>query len=274
MGVVQPLVGVGVPATAAWKTSGRRSTAPAARNPPNDSHGSPPAPGPGRGSALPVGVRNYGSVPEQRFRYIPRCSSSCSSSSERWRACSPDVGPTVARRTSRSWCCATNSGCSSARRVGPDSKHQTGCSSRRRAAASRESDGRRRWLHRRPCCDGTANSCAGSGPTGTPSHQGVPQLPQRSGSWCSGSLARTPDGGCVRIQGELRKLGIHLGATTIPHAAQEAGPRSGSKAGRPELDRVSAGAGARRRRLRPLRRGDPVAQHEGGPRTALHADAR
>jgi hypothetical protein len=143
---------------------------------------------------LPVGVRNYGSVPEQRFRYIPRCSSSCSSSSERWRACSPDVGPTVARRTSRSWCCATSSGCSSARRVGPDSKHQTGCSSRRRAAASRESDGRRRWLHRRPCCDGTANSCAGSGPTGTPSHQGVPQLPQRSGSWCSGSLARTPDG--------------------------------------------------------------------------------
>ncbi len=37
----------------------------------------------------------------------------------------------------------------------------------------------------------------------------------RSVSSSSGSLGRTPATGCVRIGGELRKLGIRVGATTI-----------------------------------------------------------
>ena len=43
----------GPTATAAWKASGRRSTAPAARNRRTTSHGSRPGSGPGRGSASP-----------------------------------------------------------------------------------------------------------------------------------------------------------------------------------------------------------------------------
>jgi hypothetical protein len=45
----------GPTATAAWKASGRRSTAPAARNRRTTSHGSRPGLGPGRGSASPPG---------------------------------------------------------------------------------------------------------------------------------------------------------------------------------------------------------------------------
>jgi hypothetical protein len=66
------------------------------------------------------------------------------------------------------------------------------------------------WSRRRRCCGGTASSFVARGPTAGrrrragPSRAGAPGLLIRMGR-------ENPRWGCVRIQGELRKLGIRLG---------------------------------------------------------------
>jgi putative transposase len=66
------------------------------------------------------------------------------------------------------------------------------------------------------------SSCAASGPTVVEAPAGRPSIRRRrisSSVWAE----RTPDGGCVRIQGELSKLGIRVGASTIRRILRRGG---------------------------------------------------
>ena len=164
---------------------------------------------------------------------------------------------TTVPRTSRSSSSAISSGCCSGPRADPSSGPSTRVLL---AAASRAMPRdrwvaflvnpstllrwhrelvRRKWTYRRAC------------------HPGRPPIdPERRAITLR--LAReNPRWGCVRIQGELRKLGTCLGATTI---------RNLLGTGRPHLQRVPAGPGGGRNRVRPLHRLDGLAADALRPR--------
>jgi len=87
------------------------------------------------------------------------------------------------------------------------------------AAASRAFP-RQRWTSAflvtlRRCCAGTANSCDAGGPAATSAHLAGHHWTLRWSHWCCGWGGRTRAGGCARICGELRRLGIRVGATPI-----------------------------------------------------------
>jgi putative transposase len=77
------------------------------------------------------------------------------------------------------------------------------------------SDGRRSWSARRRCFDGTASWCAGSGRTVIDRPAVGRRSPRMFGTSSCGWDGRTLGGGCMRIKGELAKLGITVCPTTI-----------------------------------------------------------
>jgi putative transposase len=71
------------------------------------------------------------------------------------------------------------------------------------------------WSRRRRCYAGTANSCDASGPAATSASLAGRRWTPRSSRSCCDWPGRTLAGACVRISGELRKLGIRVSATTV-----------------------------------------------------------
>ncbi|HEV8650383.1 MAG TPA: helix-turn-helix domain-containing protein [Actinomycetes bacterium] len=69
-----------------------------------------------------------------------------------------------------------------------------------------------------------------------------------------------PRWGCVRISGELRKLGIRVSATTIRSLLRRGGLGPGTAARRADLDAVPQSPGRGDRGLRLLHSGDDLAQ--------------
>src|SRR6266511_526308 len=84
--------------------------------------------------------------------------------------------------------------------------------------------GGRSLLRPRPSCAGTANSCGASGRTGPPSSGALGSTPSSANSSCA---RENPRWGYVRIQGELRTLGIRIGllrADGLGPAPRRCGP--------------------------------------------------
>src|SRR5664280_579360 len=75
-----------------------------------------------------------------------------------------------------------------------------------------------------------------------------------------------PRWGCVRIEGELRKLGIRVGATTIRTLLRTARLGPAPRRTGPTWTRVPPGSSARDHRLRLLYRRDGLAAHPLRPR--------
>jgi hypothetical protein len=162
-----------------------------------------------------VGRGNSDSRPDQALRTIRRCCSYSRWSSACLPACSSSQPLTRRPKIWRSWSSSNSYVYSAARLVDPGSPHSTAFYSPRQAARFPGGSGRQcSWSRPRHCCAGTANSCDASGPTATSANlAGRRSTPRSSRSCCA--WPENPRWGCVRICGELRKLGIRVGATTI-----------------------------------------------------------
>ena len=135
----------------------------------------------------------------------------CTGCSCRWRVwlCAPETP-----RTSRSWCCATNSQSCTDRTTDQPSPKRTGpCSvpSRRplprpqRAGWLVTLDTLLRWHRRR---------IAATGPN-PPDQQAARPPPPRTANSCSRWPRENPTWGYRRITGELTGLGLRIGASTV-----------------------------------------------------------
>jgi putative transposase len=97
----------------------------------------------------------------------------------------------------------------------PGSPRSTGSCSPPQAACFPQTAGHRSSSRRRRCCAGIARSCDPGGPTGRATGRADRRSTRRSLASSCGWPERNSRWGCVRIAGELRKLGIRVGATTI-----------------------------------------------------------
>ena len=151
-----------------------------------------------------------------------------------WRA----HAPTMAPRISRSSSFATSSGSSAERPAHPSSGPSIGFCWPRQVGRSRASDGPAFWSPRPRSCVGTGSVKKKwtYGKTGLP---GRPPIGPDVRDLVLRIARENPRRGCIRIKGELAKLGIQISATTIRNLLANRATRSWRRVGLDRLGRSS-----------------------------------